>query len=378
MNNPPKLLYFVTEDWYFCSHRLALAVAAQQAGFEVLVVTRVNRHGDLIRSHGLKLIPIELSRRSRNPFKELAVIWQLLAIYRKHKPDIVHHVALKPVLYGSLAARLAGVPAVVNALAGLGFLFVSKRLLARVLRPLVETAFRLLLNRSRSQVIFQNPDDQGLLVGRKLLAPERATLIRGSGVDTHVFTPMPETAGIPLVILASRLLWDKGVAEFVAAAQQVNALGVIARFALVGVGDPENPASIPDAQLEQWHELGIIEWWGRRDDMPQVLAQAHIVCLPTSYGEGVPKVLIEAAACGRPIVATDVPGCREIVRHEENGLLVPAKDVDALALAIRRLIADKVLRQTMGARGRELVEAEFSIERVIGQTLQLYQELLAL
>lgn len=376
MNKPPKLLYFVTEDWYFCSHRLPLAVAAKQAGYEVLVVTRVNQHGDLIRAQGLTLIPLDLSRRSRHPLKELAVIWQLYKLYRQHQPDIVHHVALKPVLYGSLAARLAGVRVVVNALAGLGFLFVSQRLQARVLRPVVELAFRLLLNRTGSHVIIQNPDDQALLVGRKLVAADRTSLIRGSGVNTQHFAATPQADGVPLVILASRLLWDKGITEFVAAARNIRALGISARFALVGVGDPENPASIADSQLQQWHDEGVIEWWGRREDMPRVLAESHIVCLPTTYGEGVPKVLIEAAACARPIVATDVPGCREIVRHEDNGLLVPPKDVAALVRAICRLLADPDLRQTMGQRGRDIVNAEFAIGQVLDQTLQLYQELL--
>jgi len=372
----PKIIFFVTEDWYFCSHRLPLAIAAQQAGYNVMVVTRVNRHGELIRSHGLNLIPIKLSRRSRNPLKELGVIRQLLHIYREQKPDIVHHVALKPVLYGSIAARLAGIPAVVNALAGLGFLFVSKRWLARVLRPLVEIAFRVLLNRPNVRVIFQNPDDLGLLTGRGVLESKRAVLIRGSGADMTLFRPTPEPDGIPLVVLASRMLWDKGVKEFVEAARQLKGLGVSARFALVGEGDPENPASISRDQLAQWCDEGVIEWGGRRENMPQVFAESHIVCLPTTYGEGVPKVLIEAAACARAIVATAVPGCREIVCDGENGLLVPAKDVDLLALALRRLIEDTPLRIKMGLRGRSMVEKEFSVEHVVRQTLDLYQELI--
>ena len=376
MSMPLKILFFVTEDWYFCSHRLPLAIAAQQAGYEVTVVTRVTHHGDLIRSRGLNLIPIKISRRSRNPLKELGVIWQLLRIYREQKPDIVHHVALKPVLYGSIAARLAGVGAVVNALAGLGFLFVSKQRLASVLRPLVEVAFRVLLNRAYVRVIFQNPDDMGLLIGRGILESKRAVLIRGSGVDTSLFRFTPEPDGVPLVVLASRMLWDKGVKEFVEAARQLKELGVAARFALVGEGDPENPASISRDQLAQWHDEGVIEWWGRQENMPQVLAGAHIICLPTSYGEGVPKVLIEAAACARAIVATDVPGCREIVRDGENGLLVPAKDVDSLALALRKLIEDSPLRINMGKRGRDLVEEEFSIEHVVRQTLALYRGLI--
>ena len=375
MISHPKLLYFVTEDWYFCSHRLALAIAAQKAGYEVVVVTRVNQHAELIRSHGLKLIHFELSRRSRNPFIEFGMIWRLLRVYREEQPDIVHHVALKPVLYGSIAARLTGVPAVVNALAGLGFLFISKHFQARVIRLLVESAFRLLFNDPNVRVIFQNPDDMALLTSHGVLVTKQGVLIRGSGVCTLQFNVTPEVYGLPLVVLASRMLWDKGIAEFVEAVRQLRGQGVAARFALVGEGDPDNPASISNKQLSQWQNEGIIEWWGQRDDMPRVFAQSHIVCLP-SYREGLPKVLVEAAACGRPIIATDVPGCREIVHDGENGLLVPAKDFYALANALRQLIDNPSLRIVMGKRGREIVESKFSIEHVVTQTLTLYKELI--
>lgn len=374
MSIRPKILYFVTEDWYFCSHRLPLAIAAQQAGYEVVVVTRVNQHGELIQSHGLTLIHIELSRRSRNPFKELGVIWRLFRIYRKQRPDIVHHVALKPVLYGSIAARLVGVHAVVNALAGLGFLFVSKHWLAQVIRSLVESSFRLLLNRPNTRVIFQNPDDMGLLTSCGVLALGQGVLIRGSGVNTTQFDSTSEVNGVPLVVLASRMLWDKGVGEFVDAARLLRLHGIAARFILVGEGDSDNPASISSSQLSQWQDEGVVEWWGRRDDMAQIFAQSHVVCLP-SYREGLPKVLIEAAASGRPIVAADVPGCREIVSNGENGLLVPVRDVSALANAITQLIENPSQRIVMGKCGRAMVENEFSIEHVVSQTLSLYEEL---
>jgi glycosyltransferase involved in cell wall biosynthesis len=371
----PRLLYFVTEDWYFCSHRLPLAVAAKAAGYDVIVVTRVNQHGEQIRSHGLKLIHLDISRRSRNPLKELAVIWRLLNIYREQKPDIVHHVALKPVLYGAIAARLNNVPAIVSALAGLGFLFVSKHKKAKLLRSVVEIAFKILLNRSNTRVILQNPDDMTLLTAREILTQDHVILIRGSGVDTEQFGYKVETEGKPLVVLASRMLWDKGVGDFVEAARQLKLQGTQARFALIGEGDPDNPASISDNQLEAWHLEGAIEWWKKKTNMPEIFAQSHIVCLPSVYGEGVPKVLIEAASCGRPIVTTDAPGCREIVRDGKNGILVPLRDVDALVIALRKLTEDGALRSVMGRNGRELVEKEFSIERVVSQTLRLYKEM---
>jgi glycosyltransferase involved in cell wall biosynthesis len=368
--NRPKLLYFVTEDWYFSSHRLPLAVAAREAGFDVVVVTRVREHGGVIRRAGLSLIPFEMSRRGMNPFGELGALARLTALYRREKPDLVHHVAMKPVLYGTLAARLASVPRVVNALAGMGWLFTSTNLMARLLKPLVRLTFRILLR--PTNVIVQNPDDAALMAG---LGVGNVHLIRGAGVDTRIFHPAPSPAGDLVVMLASRMLWDKGVGEFVEAAGMLREMGASARFVLVGERDPANPSAIPESRLQEWEAKGIVEWWGKRDDMAEVIHQAHVVCLP-SYREGLPKVLLEAAASGLPLVATDVPGCREIVRNEENGLLVPARDATALAAALRRLIEDRELRCRMGARGREIVETEFSVEKVVSETLAVYGELL--
>jgi glycosyltransferase involved in cell wall biosynthesis len=370
-----KILYFVTEDWYFCSHRLELARAAKRAGFDIIVVTRVLQHGDKITAEGFKLLPIDLMRRGRNPWREIKKINELVRIYRRERPDIVHHVALKPVLYGSLAAHIARIPAVVNALAGLGYVFTSSQRQARLLRPFILLAYRLLLNRANTRVIVQNPDDLNLLVRQGGLDQSRTALIRGSGVDTNAYFPTVEPKNGPIVVFASRMLWDKGVGEFAAAARLLRDTGVNCRFVLVGDGDSANPASVPTEKLLDWQHSGVVEWWGRRDDMPNVFSLANIVCLP-SYREGLPKVLIEAAACGRAIVASDVPGCREIVRHGENGLLVPVRDAEALAAALRELIDDPALRQQMGIRGREIAEAEFSIEKVAQETIAVYRSLL--
>lgn len=371
-----RLLYFVSEDWYFCSHRLPLAVAAKARGFDVTVVTRVHSHGAVIREHGLNLIPIDLDRRSFNPWREFATIAALTRAYRGVRPDIVHHVALKPVLYGSLAAILSRTPAVVNALAGLGYLFSSSQWKARLLRPAVTAVFRLLLKRGGPWVILQNPDDRDTLLQNGALLPERCVLIRGSGVDTEAFCASQEPSGRPIVVLASRMLWDKGIAEFVAAARMLREQGVDARFVLVGERDPANPAAIPEPVLLEWQSSGAVEWRGHREDMPHVFAESSIVCLP-SYREGLPKVLLEAAASGRPLVGTDVPGVREIVRHNQNGLLVPPRDSPALAGALRQLIENRELRLSMGRRGREIVVDEFSIERVIAASMRLYEEALA-
>lgn len=369
--NAPKLLFFVTEDWYFCSHRLALAVAAREVGFKVVVVTRVREHGEVIRRADLNLIPFEISRRGMNLFMELGALTRLTALYRREKPDLVHHVAMKPVLYGTLAARLAGVSHIVNALAGLGWLFTSVKLMARFIKPLVRLTFRFLLR--QTSVIVQNPDDTALMAG---VGVGNVHLIRGSGVNVAVFRPEPEPTGPPLVVLPARMLWDKGVGEFVEAARQLKARGVVARFALVGEPDPENPATVSKTQLTAWHDEAAVEWWGQRADMAQVYAQAHVVCLP-SYREGLPKALLEAAACGLPIVTTDVPGCREIVRNGNNGLLVPVRDAPALAEALARLVADPDMRRRMGERGRVLAVGEFSQEQVIAETLAVYRGAMA-
>lgn len=372
---PQKTLVFlVTEDWYFCSHRLPLALAARDAGYDVTVLTRVTNHGETIRSAGLNLIPIGMVRRSRGMTGELAAIRELVRLYRELKPDLIHHVALKAVVYGSIAARIAGLRNVVNAVAGLGWLFSSESLRAKMLRKSVALVFRALLVRGR--VIVQNPDDRATLVQTGLRA-EAVKVIRGSGVDLERFNATPEPNGRPAVLLASRMLWEKGVGQFVDAARALQGRGSEARFVLVGVPDVENPSAVPETTLQAWHDEGVVEWWGRREDMPAVIQQAHVICLPSFYREGVPKILIEAAASGRPIITTDTPGCREIVRHQENGLLVPTRDVAALATAIERLLRDPNLRQRMGERGRMIAVNEFSIQSVVRETLGVYEELLS-
>lgn len=371
----PKILYLVTEDWYFCSHRMSLACAARDAGFDVVVSTRVNQHGEQIREAGLKLVPINFSRSGRYPWRDILTIRSLMRIYRSERPDILHHVAMKPVLYGTTAALFSDSSAIVNALTGLGYIFTSHQWQARTLRRLVKPALRVLLSRNNGWVILQNPDDRRMLTDSGLLKNDQVVLIKGSGVDMKKFSPSSEHKGIVTVAMASRMLWDKGVREFVDAAKFLRAEGINARFVLVGDTDPENPSAIKSHVLEQWQRSGVIEWWGRRDDMPAVFRMAHIACLP-SYREGLPKVLIEAAASGRPIVAADAPGCREIVRDGKNGFLVPARDSLALARALKRLIEDGQLRKKMGENGRVLAVTDFSSDKVIKDTLDLYREVL--
>jgi len=370
-----KLLFFVTEDWYFCSHRLPLALAAKKAGFDVTVVTRVSHHGELIKQAGLNLVPIDLNRRGMNPFSELNLLTKLIAIYRSEQPAVIHNVALKPVVYGSIASIFVPKARVVNAMTGLGFSFISQSFKARILRSVVTVLFRFLLNRKASHVILQNPDDVNLLSNSGIINRDKITLIRGSGVDVEQFCYEPEMSGDPVVILAARMLWDKGVGEFIKAARELKAKGVKAKFVLVGKSDDHNPSAISEAQLQAWGKEGVIEWWGHKTNMTEIFSQSHIVCLP-SYREGLPKVLLEAAACGRPIVTTDVPGCREIVQHGVNGFLVPIYDSVLLAESLAKLIESSELREKMGANGRNLVKREFSIEKVNRETLALYRELL--
>jgi glycosyltransferase involved in cell wall biosynthesis len=372
MPAPGTLLFLVTEDWYFWSHRVALARAARDAGWRVAVACRCNGHRARLEAEGFAVEPLPFRRRSLEPWREIATLAAIVALYRRVRPDVVHHVALKPAVYGSIAAWLTGVPAVLNAVAGMGYVFISGSPKARLLRPMLKAAFGRLFDRAGSHLVVQNEDDHAAFA--KIMPPERLHLIRGSGVDTAVFAPSPEPEGVPVAALVGRMLWDKGVGEAVEAARILKRRGVALRLVLVGPPDPENPRSIPEAQLRAWHDEGVVEWWGPREDVAAVWRQAAIAVLP-SYREGLPKALLEAASAGRPMVATDVPGCREIVRHDIDGLLVPVRRAEPLADALQRLAEDASLRVRLGAEGRRRVAAELSDGAVIRQFLKLYEEM---
>lgn len=372
-----RLLFIVSEDWYFVSHRLHLAQTAITEGYEVALLSRVSNHRTSIEACGVEIIDWPLVRRSHNPFSELHAIWCIYVALRRFRPDIVHAVALKPVLYSALACQFAGVHARLSALAGLGFVFSSRKFVARLLRPMLVLTFRWALSEGRSRLILQNPDDQATLLTAGVIEVERIRLIRGAGVDTSDFSPQAELSGVPLVVLPARLLWDKGVGEFLDCARSIKQKGIAARFALVGEPDDHNPECVPVTQLEAWVSEGAVEWWGRRSDMPEVFKQASVVCLPSSYGEGLPKALLEAASCGRPIVTYDVPGCREVVIEGKNGFLVPLKDRQALIAALEKLLCTPELRRRMGIAGRKMVLREFSQERVAAETLRVWEEVVA-
>ncbi|WP_295387963.1 glycosyltransferase family 4 protein [uncultured Thiodictyon sp.] len=368
----PRVAFFVTVDWYFCHHYLALAQAVRAAGYQVTVITDVAEHGEVIRAAGLDLIPLTVSRKGMNPWRELRSILRLIGILRTLRPALLHNLAQKPVLYGTLAARLTGVPAVVNGVAGMGYLFTSQAARARLVRALVGRAYCALLAAPQVRVLVQNPDDQAQVRRLTGVAP---VLIPGSGVDMARFVPQAPPPGPRVVVLASRMLWDKGIGEFVGAARLLKAQDPTARFVLVGKPDPGNPVSVSEEQLLAWQQEGCIEWWGYRADIPAVLAAAHIACLPSYYREGLPKFLIEAAAAGLPLVTTDATGCREAVEPGRNGLLVPPRDVAALAQALARLIADGELRRRFGARSREIAQERFDATRIHAATLAVYREL---
>ena len=374
----PKLLFLVTEDWYFCSHRLPAARAAREAGFDVVVATRVRAHGDRIRDEGFVLRPIGWRRRGDGLLGAGRAIAEIARLYRAERPSLVHHIALKPVLFGGVALRLAfagaqGAPVAIDSIVGLGSGFSAASLAARLRRPALGVALRLAQDRGHGWVIAQNPEDRDALARLGIPAPHLA-LIRGSGVDCRHFRPLSDPGGaIITVALVARMLRDKGVPDAVAAIRLLRGRGLHVQLLLAGPTDPDNRGSLTAENLALLAPAGSgIEWIGSVADIRAVWRRAAIAVLPSTYGEGVPKALLEAAACARPIVASDVPGCREAVRRGETGLLVPPRDIGALADAIAALIGDPARRVAMGRAGRKLAKREFAEEIVAGETLAVY------
>lgn len=380
MNAAPKVLLLANTDWYLYNFRLALADTLRDSGVDVVLVCPPGRFVPLLEKAGFRVRCFPLERRSVAPWSQWRPIAALTHIYKDERPDLVHHFTVKCVFLGSLAARLARVPAIVNAVAGLGFVFSSSAVYARLLRPAVKAALRLSLSGERQRLIVQNGVDRDLLVGRQLVDARRVRLIRGSGVNVRRFRPAAGPArrrAALRVLLATRLLWDKGVGLFAETARHFAREENEVEFLIAGTDDPGNPNSVPRDVIESWEREGLVDFLGHVDDMPGLLRNVDVLCLPTIYGEGVPRILIEAAASGLPLVASDSPGCRDIVRDGVNGLLIPSghDDVAPLVHALRRLEANPDLRQAMGAAGRRLASAEFDEDRVIDATLAVYREL---
>jgi mannose/cellobiose epimerase-like protein (N-acyl-D-glucosamine 2-epimerase family)/glycosyltransferase involved in cell wall biosynthesis len=369
----PRVIYLVTEDWYFISHRLPMARAARAAGFEVHVATRVDRHGSAIEAEGFHLHPISWRRGSLDPHDLARVVREVRKLYRNIKPDLAHHVALPATVVGSLAA--IGLPVVcVNAMTGLGTMFISNTAKVRMARAALAVALRKLLNRSRTAVLVQNLDDR-VVIERLGVAGERIALIPGSGVDVDTLTPSPEPAGPITLAFVGRLVESKGIRTLVAAHERLLQRGRDIRLLIAGLPDAANPTSIPPQEIEAWTKRANVTHLGFVQDISALWACAHIAVLP-SHREGMPLSLLEAAACGRPLVATDVPGCRDIARPDVNALLVPLDDAEALADAIERLALDRELRRRFGAASRELVEGKFSSKRIGRDLVRLYRRLL--
>jgi glycosyltransferase involved in cell wall biosynthesis len=375
MKRVSKLLFVLNDAAYFLSHRLPIAQAALTAGLEVHVATPEGEKTADVAAHGLVWHPLPLARSGTNPFTEMVSFRALIRLFRKVRPDIVHLVTIKPVVYGGIAARISRVPAVVAAVPGLGFIFSHQGFKADVLRFLVRLLYRTALGHPRLRVIFQNREDAKRIAHLASLSAEQICHIRGAGVNLVDYAASPVADdSTPLVILAARMLKDKGIVEFVEAARLLQQNGCKARFILVGEPDPGNPASLNKADIERWLAEGIVEYFGYRSDMPGIFKISSLVVLP-SYHEGMPKVLLEAQACGRAVVTTDIPGCRDAITPGVTGLLVPPRDARALAEAIKALLDDRERLQAMGKAARALAEESFDVRQVVQQHLEIYQSL---
>jgi glycosyltransferase involved in cell wall biosynthesis len=372
------LIFLVTEDWYFWSHRLPMARAAQQAGFDVAVATRITAHGARIEAAGFRLIPMRWRREEIGPWASLAAIAEIYRLYRRERPFMVHHIAHKAAILGGIAALLARVPRIVSFIAGVGYMGTSRSRHAQLVGAAARFLWPVLLLRRHCRVIVQNDDDRAVIEALRPSAADRITVIRGSGVDLDHFKPLPEPPSPPVTVAyVGRMIAIKGVATLVEAQRSLCAEGIALQLLLVGTPDLANPSSFDEATLRAWGKLPGIVWCGHREDVREIWATAHIAALASEGGEGVPMTLLEAAAVGRAIVATDVPGNRDVARNGINAILVPPGDADALAAALKTLASDPARRRSYAAAGRSLVAEGFSEEAVRAATVALYRALSA-
>lgn len=380
---PPRLVYLVTEDHYFCSHRWDLAKDAMNRGYEVHVVTNVTEHGERIRHAGFRLHRLySLHRTQMNPFRDIMAVWEIVKVLRKIRPHILHNVAWKPTLYGSLAGLIVRVPKIISMLGGLGFTFTSDAPKAVSARKVITFMGKWILSKTRCQIIVQNEENRDVLLEHKLCRLEQIHIIRGSGVDVDYYHPLPRVDRDPTAtvqfVCAARLIREKGIAELAAAMQQIRQnpdilRGKTIRMILYGEIDEKYPNKITQDELQLWQGRGWVEWRGFEPNMRSVLQSADVVVLP-SYAEGMPKILLEAAACGKPIITTNVSGCRDVVRHRYNGLLVPAADVQSLVEAIVEMAQSDDIRFEMGSLGRTLILQNFARDIIHEQIFHLYDE----
>ena len=375
-----KIIINLTEDWFFVSHFLSRALDAKKAGFEVYISCNEKIHRKYIEENGIKFFNIPLDRRGINPFYEFYIILKYYFIFNKLRPDIVHNVGPKPIIYGSIASKLARIKSVINAPIGMGFVFTSSSIKAKLLRKILLFLFTLTLNKhhgrnKKNRVIFENSEDMNYFIKSKIVNNNEAILIRGAGVEIdNKLIKRKKQNKIPTISLVARMLVDKGIYEYVEAAEILKNKNVKSRFLLIGDIDKKNPTSLQQSTLERWNDKKIVEWLGWVSDVKKILLETDILCLP-SYREGLPKSLWEGAAIGVPLVSTDTVGCREVVLDGINGYLVPIKNSKQLSLAIQKLIENKDLRDSMGKESLKIAKSEFSSEIINSQTLSIYDEL---
>ena len=375
-----KILFNITEDWFFLSHFLSRALSAQKDGFEIYVCCNETNKKKIIENYGINFITLPYSRPNINPFYELYILIRLIFVVVKVKPDIVHNVALKPIIQGTFASWLLNIKSVVNAPVGMGYVFISKSLKAKLLKPILVLFLRIFLNphkgiNKKGKVIFENNDDLNYFKSLKAVDSTHACVISGAGVQIDkTFSKRKIKNKVPIVVLIARMLKDKGIYEFFEAFQLLKNKKVKCQFVLVGDVDPLNPASIKRSTLQKWKVDKEIKWLGWIDDIQKVLLETDILCLP-SYREGLPKALVEGAAASLPLVATDTVGCREVVIDGYNGFLVPIKDSKKLAEAIEKLVLDSSLRKLMGRESFRMANSKFSSSKINSLTLKVYNEL---
>lgn len=373
----PRLLFVTNDAWFLVSHRLDLVRTMSDEGWHCSVLAKQDDTVAQIESVGAKFHSWPIAPRGKGPIAELRSLLHLAKVMRQYKPDVIHLITIKPVLYGGLLSRLMNVPGVVYAVSGLGTVFVGQSLLSRVIRALVSRLYKFAVQHPNSMIVFQNKDDRAMLLDRLGLSQERTCLIRGSGVDLSNFPQTAEPEGSVVVTLAARLLKDKGIPEFVEAAKIINAVTDSVSFKIAGDNaGAGNPAAFSRDEIKALKDVPSVSWLGHVGDIPSLFAASHIVVLP-SHREGLPKVLVEAGAAGRAVVTTDVPGCRDAITPNVTGLLVPVKNAEQLAQAILTLVNDPKRRQDMGRAGRQLVEEQMQVSAIAAQHKKIYEQLLA-
>ena len=372
-----KILYLVNDSSFFMSHRMPTALAAMNSGYEVHVATNLKNNKVYLNSIGFICHEVSFKRSSLFLVSELKTIIRIFNIYRRIKPDLICQETIKPVLYGTLVSKFIPRGPIINTITGLGYLFISQKKIHLLFQNILLFIYKIIFASNFVHLIFENFDDADFFTKKGITNKKKYSVIRGAGVDINKIQPNKFIPNKISIVLVARMLWDKGVGEFVDAARIILSNNHNVSFILVGGVDLENPKGNKEKVLNSWVEEGIVEWRGHSNNVAKILNDSQIACLP-SYREGLPKSLIEAASAGLPIITTDVPGCREVVIHNVNGLLVSPKNPSSLVDALLILINDQNARRQMGAKSREFAEKKFSLKIIVKSTLDLYNKVLVL